>query len=95
LILGIKPTARYAMVASVVEAAAMAAVALLFLSSTGWRLYNPLSAPVAPGSLAAAAILGAGIPTGYGSITPVSGEVRNPSAMCLWAVIAVILMGAV
>jgi amino acid transporter len=93
LILGIKPTARYAMVASVVEAAAMAAVALLFLSSTGWRLYNPLSAPVAPGSLAAAAILGAGIPTGYGSITPVSGEVRNPRRNVPLAVIAVILMG--
>ncbi|MGC9170324.1 MAG: APC family permease [Thermoproteus sp.] len=93
LILGIKPTARYAMVASMVEAAAMAAVAFLFLSSTGWRFYNPLATAVAPSSLAAAAILGAGIPTGYGSITPVSGEVKNPRRNVPLAIIAVILMG--
>ena len=93
LLLGIKPTARYAMIASVVEAAAMASVAFLFLSATGWHLYNPLALRISPGVLAAATIMGAAIPTGYGSIAPVSGEVRNPRRNVPLAIVIVILMG--
>lgn len=92
LLLGIKPTTRYAMIASVIEAAAMASVALLFLSATKWRLYNPLVFKASPGMMAAT-IMGASIPTGYGSITPVSGEVRNPRRNVPLAIITVILMG--
>ena len=93
LLLGIKPTTKYAMVASLVEALAMASIALLFLSASGWRLYNPLAARVTPGALAGAAIMGAAIPTGYGSIAPVSGEVRNPRRNVPLAIVTVILMG--
>lgn len=93
LILGIKPTAKYAMIASGLEAGIMVALAFMFIASTGWRFYNPFSSPAVPTALASAVLLGAAIPTGYGSIAPVSGEVKNPKRNVPLAVVTVILLG--
>ncbi len=90
---GIKPSAKYAIIASTIEIGIMAVLALLFLRSTSFTLYNPFNYHISLGMLSLAILFGAGIPTGYGSITPLSGEVKNPKKTVPLAVIIVILLG--
>jgi len=78
LLLGVRPTTKYALFASTFEALAMAVLAVMFLAATGWHFYNPFQTEIPTSNLATAIIFGAGIPTGYGSIAPVSGEAKNP-----------------
>ncbi|WP_236752793.1 APC family permease [Acidianus sp. HS-5] len=93
ILTGIKPSAKYAIVASIVEIGIMATLALLFLKSTSFTFYNPFNYHICFGMLALAILFGAGIPTGYGSITPLSGEVKNPKRTVPLAIIIVILLG--
>ncbi|MEM2662360.1 MAG: APC family permease [Metallosphaera sp.] len=92
-ILGIKPTAKYAIVASLIEISMMAALAVLFMASTHFYLYNPIPSNINLSTLALAILFGSSIPTGYGSITPLSGEVKNPEKSVPRAIITVILLG--
>lgn len=93
LVLGVRPTTKYAIFASTLEAGMMAFLAVGLLAKTGWHLYNPLEITVPPGVLAQAVIFGAAIPTGYGSIAPISGEVKNPKRNVPLAIIIVVLLG--
>jgi amino acid transporter len=93
LLLGVRPTTKYALFASTFEALAMAVLAVMFLAATGWHFYNPFQTEIPTSDLATAIIFGAGIPTGYGSIAPVSGEAKNPKRTIPLAIIIVILLG--
>ncbi|MEM1637947.1 MAG: APC family permease [Pyrobaculum sp.] len=90
---GKRPSFRYAIFAAALEIAVMAILAVSFLAATKFTLYNPLSRLPDISQMALAAVFGAGIPTGYGSITPLSGEVKDPRRTVPRAVITVILMG--
>jgi len=93
LITGKRTSFKYAMVASLLEIIIMGSLAILFLSSTHFTFYNPLNAKISLSSIASAIIFGSGIPTGYGSITPLSGEVKDPKKTVPRAIITVILLG--
>jgi amino acid transporter len=93
LLLGVRPTTKYALFASTFEALAMAVLAVMFLAATGWHFYNPFQTEIPTSNLATAIIFGAGIPTGYGSIAPVSREAKNPKRTIPLAIIIVILLG--
>ncbi len=92
-ILGIKPTAKYAIVASLIEITMMTALAVLFMASTRFYLYNPIPPHLNLSELTLAILFGSSIPTGYGSIAPLSGEVKNPEKSVPRAIITVILLG--
>lgn len=92
-VLGIKPSASYAIFASILELAIMFILAILFLKSTQFTFYNPISYQIPVGALALGILFGSGIPTGFGSIAPLSGEVRNPKKTVPLAMIIVILTG--
>lgn len=95
LILGIRPSAKYAEIASIIEVVAILYISLANLMIAGFRLYNPFSSRlVPPPSLLAAGILFAiGIPTGYGSITPLGGEAIRKEYIGKAAIIVVIAGG--
>ncbi|MGC9106220.1 MAG: APC family permease [Thermoprotei archaeon] len=93
LLLGVRPTTKYAIIASGMEAAMMAFIAVALLAKTGWRFYDPTQFHIPPEVFAEAVIFGAGISTGYGSIAPVTGEVVNPKRNVPLAIIIVILLG--
>ena len=93
LITGKRTSFKYAMAASLLEIAIMGALAILFLSSTHFTFYNPLSTNISLSSIATAIIFGSSIPTGYGSITPLSGEVKDPKKTVPRAIVTVILLG--
>ncbi|AWR96900.1 amino acid permease [Acidianus sulfidivorans JP7] len=93
IVSGIKPSAKYAVFASILEIGIMLVIAILFLKSTHFTFYNPFNYHVSVGLLALAILFGSSIPTGYGSITPLSGEVKNPKKTVPFAITAVILIG--
>lgn len=90
---GKRPSFRYAIFAAALEITMMAILAVSFLAATKFALYNPLANPPDISQIALAAVFGAGIPTGYGSIAPLSGEVKDPKRTVPRAVVTVILMG--
>lgn len=92
-LLGIKPTAKYAIIASLIEIGMMTALAILFMYSTRFYVYNPIPSNISVTTFALAILFGSSIPTGYGSITPLSGEVKNPERNVPKAIITVILIG--
>ncbi|MEM3293247.1 MAG: APC family permease, partial [Metallosphaera sp.] len=92
-LLGIKPTAKYAIIASLIEIGMMTALAILFMYSTRFYIYNPIPSNISVTTFALAILFGSSIPTGYGSITPLSGEVKNPERNVPKAIITVILIG--
>lgn len=90
---GKKPSFKYAMFASTFEIIMLSLVALSFLFTTHFTFYNPFSQIPPVSTLALAIIFGSSIPTGYGSITPLSGEVKDPKKTVPRAIITVILLG--
>ncbi|MCY0850727.1 APC family permease [Sulfuracidifex metallicus] len=90
---GIKPSSKYAMFASILEIALMTTLAIFFLHSTGFRFYNPFSKIPSFGDIALGILFGSSIPTGYGSITPNAGEVKDPKRTVSRAIVTVILIG--
>jgi Amino acid transporters len=81
------------MFASILEIIMMGFLAITFLYSTHFTFYNPVSKIPPLSALAAAVIFGSSIPTGYGSITPLSGEVKDPKKTVPRAIVTVILLG--
>lgn len=92
-LLGKKPSFKYAMFASTLEIIIMGFLAITFLYSTHFTFYNPVTKIPPLSALAAAVIFGSSIPTGYGSITPLSGEVKDPKKTVPRAIVTVILLG--
>ncbi|MCY0860288.1 MAG: APC family permease [Sulfolobaceae archaeon] len=91
--LGIRPSSKYAIFASSLEIGILVALSLLFISSTGFRFYNPFHVSLNFSKLFFAILFGSSIPTGYGSIAPISGEVKNPKRTVSMAIVTVILLG--
>ncbi|BFH72270.1 APC family permease [Sulfurisphaera javensis] len=90
---GKKPSFKYAIFASILEIVMLTAVAGSFLYSTHFTFYNPIAKLPPISQIALAVIFGSSIPTGYGSITPLSGEVKDPKKTVPRAIITVILLG--
>jgi amino acid transporter len=87
---GIKASATYAIVISAIEMIVLIGLGLLFLRDASWVLYNPVT--YSP-NLVPAVLFGLGIPTGYGSIAPMSGEAKDAKTSIGRAAIAVLLVG--
>ncbi|MEM3353754.1 MAG: APC family permease [Saccharolobus sp.] len=92
-IMGIRISTKYAIVTSLLEIGIMTLLATLFIQSTGFHFYNPFSYNINLDGLALAILFGSGIPTGYGSITPISGEAKDARRTVSRAIITVILLG--
>jgi amino acid transporter len=94
-ILGIKPSARYAVFAGSLELGILVAIGaiLLYLSHFNLNLNLINGQGVSLSQFGYAALFAAAIPTGYGTITPLSGETRMASKTIPRAIVAVILAG--
>ncbi len=97
LILGIRPSAKYAIVAGIVEICVLALFFAYSIYLAHFTFYNPLTyqsaTSIPAGRLALAILFAMGIPTGYGSIAPISGEIVNAQKVVGRAAISVILAG--
>ncbi len=93
LVMGIKPSTKYAIFAGSLEIGVLVAVVVSTLYISRFTLYNPFSSPPQPSSLLAGILFAIGIPTGYGAITPVSGEVKDAAKSVGRVAVSVILIG--
>ena len=97
LVIGIQPSARYAVYSGILEILIIVAMFVVTLLITKGSFYLPsFSGQTNNGGNFALAILFAmGIPTGYGAIAPISGEVKNPEKVVGKAAISVIMTGGI
>jgi amino acid transporter len=95
LLIGIKLSAKYALYAVVMEISLMVLIVVLSFVMTKGAAYvpNPAVYHISSGDFALGILFAMGIPTGYGSIAPVSGEISNPKKVVGKSVISVILLG--
>lgn len=96
-IAGISMSSKYAFFAVTLEIGLMVAIiAISFIVSKGaFYLPDPSIYRVSGGGFVLGILFAMGIPTGYGSIAPVSGEVKDPKRDVGRSVIAVILTGGI
>jgi len=90
-LLGIRVSARYTKAMAILESMILIGLSLDFLSASHRRLYSPVTTISSP--LLAAALLGLGIPTGYGPIAPLGKDAR--SANIGKAAVAVVFYGGI
>ncbi|MHB1440033.1 MAG: amino acid permease [Cuniculiplasma sp.] len=95
LIVGISASAKYALFAVIIEIGLMLSIALysFYLTKGAAYIPNPSVYPISGGDFVLGILFAMGIPTGYGSIAPVSGEVKDPKKVVGRSVISVILIG--
>ena len=95
LIMGIKPSAKYAIYTGVAEIGVILSIISISFFLTGGSAYvpNPTVYHISGGSLALGILFAMGIPTGYGAIAPISGEVKNAEKVVGRSAISVILTG--
>ncbi len=95
LVLGIKPSAKYAIYTGIAEIGIILVIVAISFSLTGGAFYvpNPVSTHISSGALALGILFAMGIPTGYGAIAPISGEVKNAEKVVGRSAISVILTG--
>jgi len=99
LLLGIRPSAKYALLAGTIEIAVMAGFFLISTYLAKFSFYSPISsasiASVPIGSLALAVLFAIGIPTGFCSIIPISGEIINAEKVVGRVAVTAIVVGGV
>ncbi|MHB8372933.1 MAG: amino acid permease [Thermoplasmataceae archaeon] len=97
LVAGIKPSAKYAIYTGIIEIGIIISIVLISFIITKGVFYvpSPIKYHISGGNLALGILFAMGIPTGYGSIAPISGEVKNPEKSVGKAVISVILTGGI
>ncbi len=95
LLIGIKLSSKYALYAVLMEISFMVIIIIASFIMTKGAVYtpNPTVYPISAGDLFLGILFAMGIPTGYGSIAPVSGEITNPKKVVGRSVISVILIG--
>ncbi len=95
LLIGIKLSSRYALYAVAMEIGIilMLIIASFIMTKGVAYIPNPSVYPISSGDLFLGILFAMGIPTGYGSIAPVSGEITNPKKTVGKSVISVILIG--
>lgn len=76
LLAGVKVSAKYAMIMSIIEIFIIIFLSVYFLYESHWYFYNPIPKTISPRILEAV-VFGLGIPTGYGSITPLGYEAES------------------
>lgn len=97
LIIGIKTSSRYAIYAVTLEVSFMAIMVVLSFFITHGNFYTPSFSryPITSAGLFLGILFAMGIPTGYGTITPISGEAQDAKRVIGRSVIAVILSGGI
>ncbi|MDG6907922.1 MAG: amino acid permease [Nitrososphaerota archaeon] len=97
LILGIRPSAKYAVFAGIAEIGVMGAFFLISTYLSHGTFYSPITYPsatnISGGRLALAVLFAMGIPSGYGAIAPISGEIKNAEKVVGRVAISVIVAG--
>ncbi len=93
LLLGIRPSSKYAVFSASIELIVLIAVIFAGLYGAHFLVYNPFIKIPSPAIIFLGILFAIGIPTGYGAITPVSGEVKNAKKNVGKAAILVIIIG--
>ena len=95
LIAGIRPSAKYAIYTGIAEICLILIITGISFHIVGGSAYlpNPASYHISSGALALGILFAMGIPTGYGAIAPISGEVKNAEKVVGKSAISVILAG--
>ena len=93
MVFGIKPSAKYAVFAASLEIAILVSVTVVTLYFSHFQFYNPMAKLPSTQGLFLGILFAIGIPTGYGAITPISGEVVNAHKNVGRAAISVIIIG--
>ena len=95
LIIGIGVSSKYAIFAVTIEISLMVAIIIYSFYIAGLKFYfpSPTIYHISGAGFVLGILFAMGIPTGYGSIAPVSGEVKNPKETVGRSVISVILVG--
>ena len=95
LIVGIRPSAKYAIYTGIAEIGIILFIISLSFYLTGGSAYipNPGSTHITGGAFALGILFAMGIPTGYGAIAPISGEVKNAEKVVGRSAISVIITG--
>ncbi len=95
LIMGIKPSAKYAIYTGIAEICLILVIVYISFYLTGGSAYvpNPISYHISGSALALGILFAMGIPTGYGAIAPISGEIKNPERVVGRSAVSVILAG--
>ncbi|WP_291766863.1 APC family permease [Caldivirga sp. UBA161] len=92
-ILGIKPSAKYAVFAGSLELGILIVMGIILLYLSGFRVNLTTSQNISLAQFGYAVLYAAAIPTGYGTIAPLSGEAKMASRTVPKAIVAVILTG--
>lgn len=92
VIAGVKVSAKYATIMSLVEIVAIIVLSVIFLYDSEFRFYDPVKLNLSS-TFIAAIIFGLGIPTGYGSIAPLGKEAENKVAIGRAAILVLIVGG--
>ena len=93
LLLGIRPSSKYAVFSASIELLVLIAVIIAGLYGAHFLVYNPFIKIPSPAVIFLGILFAVGIPTGYGAITPVSGEVKNAKKNVGKVAILVIVIG--
>ncbi len=95
LILGVRPSAKYAVYTGILEILLIIVIFAISIALTGGRAYlpDPVTTHISSGYLALGILFAMSIPTGYGSIAPLSGEIKDPERTVGRAAVSVILVG--
>jgi amino acid transporter len=97
LIFGIKPSAKYAIFAGVLEIVVLLGFFLFSIYFSHNTFYSPISylgaTNLSAGQLALAVVFSMGIPLGYSAIAPISGEIIGAEKVVGKTMISVILIG--
>ena len=97
LIVGVKPSAKYAIFAGVIEIAVLIGFFLFSIYFSHNTFYSPIYYPgatnISAGRFALAIVFVMGIPLGYSAIAPISGEIIGAEKVVGKTMISVILIG--
>ncbi len=95
VISGAKISSRFAEIFAGAEIMLLLIIALYFIYISHFRFYNPFSSLKFNdfSAIWLGALYGLGIPTGYGSITPLAGEAKDPKKSVGRAAVSAILTG--
>lgn len=99
LMMGTRPSARYALLAGSIEMAVMVGFFIVSVYFAKFTFYSPISSAaissVPLGSFALAVLFAIGIPTGFCSIIPISGEILNAEKVVGRVAVSAIVIGGV
>ena len=95
LILGVRTSSKYAVYTGIIEILVIVVIFGFSILLAGGSTYipNPITMHISSGFLALGILFAMSIPTGYGSIAPISGEIKDPEKTVGRAAVSVIMVG--